>query len=199
MQASVLLLDSAEAAIGITDETANLESAAHFRRTCAIEVAFNSRSGGYAIIYLTAAFKGIAIYLAEKFDFARILGVFVFFAGGGAFLPCGKGKVAFQLFIGKINVNVAAAFDDVAAAGQIGITLVFNGVAGIEYGIAAGSQVAAVKRDAVVFRVVCAVAFIAVTKGLCAVFLRVADGETAEAVLSQTFFGNGTTIAAFAA
>ncbi len=129
------MLDSAEAAIGITDETANLESAAHFRRTCAIEVAFNSRSGGYAIIYLTAAFKGIAIYLAEKFDFARILGVFVFFAGGGAFLPCGKGKVAFQLFIGKINVNVAAAFDDVAAAGQIGITLVFNGVAGIEYGV----------------------------------------------------------------
>ena len=92
MQASVLLLDSAEAAIGITDETANLESAAHFRRTCAIEVAFNSRSGGYAIIYLTAAFKGIAIYLAEKFDFARILGAFVFFAGVVRFCPAAKVK-----------------------------------------------------------------------------------------------------------
>ncbi len=199
MQASVLLLDSAEAAIGITDETTNLESTAHFRRTCAIEATVNSNLAACVIIRASPGFKSIAIYNAGKIDFSRIFGVFVFFAGGGAFLPCGKGKVAFQLFIGKINVNVAAAFDDVAAAGQIGITLVFNGVAGIEYGIAAGSQVAAVKRDAVVFRVVCAVAFIAVTKGLCAVFLRVADGETAEAVLSQTFFGNGTTIAAFAA
>lgn len=119
--------------------------------------------------------------------------------GGGAFLPCGKGKVAFQLFIGKINVNVAAAFDVVAAAGQIGITLVFNGVAGIEYGVVDIGYCATIKSDAVVFRVVCAVAFVEIAKGLCAVFLRVADGETAEAVLSQTFFGNGTTIAAFAA
>ena len=175
------------------------EGTAHFRGTFAIESAFNGRSVGRAIIHISLSLKGIAIYVAGEFDFSRILGIFAFFAGGGAFLPCGKGKVAFQLFIGKININVAAAFDDVAAAGQIGITLVFNGVAGIEYGVVDIGYCATIKSDAVVFRVVCAVAFVEIAKGLCAVFLRVADGETAEAVLSQTFFGNGTTIAAFAA
>ena len=92
MQASVLLLDSAEAAIGITDETANLESAAHFRRTCAIEVAFNSRSGGYAIIYLTAAFKGIAIYLAENLILPGYLASSFSLPGVVRFCPAAKVK-----------------------------------------------------------------------------------------------------------
>ena len=113
MQASVLLLDSAEAAIGITDETANLESAAHFGSPFAIELALRCcrlRIDAAA----SMAFSDKSVTANRAFFegyFFRIAG---FLATVSWFFRIFKGKITANLIVEEIDIELGGAFDNKA-------------------------------------------------------------------------------------